>query len=304
MCRRLVVLSACFACLFAVYSPCLGAQAQPRRGLPQSGLSYLTSVKCLDPDTGTTFAPLGLAFDVGGHLYLIDSDNSRVLSISDFAAGPAFFAACPEARDRCQWVDVIADAGLFYVSDRAAGKITVLDSEGSLVYGRDVGPGMGGLGLGRAGQVYAAMTVSGAIVVADVLGETSPVTCPISDGGEGSYPLDCLVSQSGKVLVTDALSKKVLVLSLLGKRLGNLEGFNFKSPFGISNYLDRMVLVSDSELGVVAVFDSAGKFLDTFGKGRLKTPTFLAVRDDGTICVSDVGKMTIEVFRINGPTEE
>lgn len=304
MCGRLVILCACLACLFTVCRPCRGAETGEPRRLPGPGVTHLTSIKCLDPDTGTRFAPLGVAFDLSGRLCIIDSDDSRLFTVTDFAAGPVFLADCPEDSGPCQLVDVIADAGLFYVSDRAGGRIAVLDSKGSLVSQCEVGPGIGGLGLGRAGQVYAAMTVSGAVVVADVLGEKSLVTCPLSDSGGDSYPLDCAVLGSGRLLVTDASSGKVLVLSPLGKRLGNLEGFTFKSPFGISQYLDRTVLVSDSDLGVVAVFDSAGKFVDSFGKGRLKTPTFLAVRDDGTLCVADVGKMTIEVFRIDGSAEK
>lgn len=304
MCRRPAAVIACFAYLFAWCAQCLGAQAEPNRGLSGTCATYLTSIKCLDPDTGTRFVPLGLAFDLRGRLFVVDSDNSRLFRVSDFQAGLTLFADCPDASDPSQLVDVAADAGLFYVSDRAGGRIMVLDSEGSLVYEREVGQGIGGLGLARAGQIYAAMTVSGAIVIADALGEKSHVTCPVSSTGGASYPLDCLVWGSEKVLVTDASSQEVLALSLLGKRLGSLRGFDFKCPFGISRYLDRMILVSDSELGVVAVFDSAGKFQDAFGGGHLKTPTFLDARDDGTVCVADAGKMTVEVFRINEALEK
>jgi hypothetical protein len=64
------------------------------------------------------------------------------------------------------------------------------------------------------------------------------------------------------------------------------------------------VLVSDSELGCIAVFDSAGKFLGTFGRTRLATPTFLAARDDGTLCVADAGRLSIEVFRLEDLSHE
>jgi DNA-binding beta-propeller fold protein YncE len=201
-------------------------------------------------------------------------------------------------------VDLVADAGLLYVSDREGGTIAVLDAKGYLMARCEVGPGVGGLGLGPAGQVYAAMTVSGSIVAVDVLGEKSLVTCPISDSAGASYPLDCLVLGPDRVLVTDAASKQVLVLSPLGKVLGSLEGFRFESPFGLARWLDHAVLVSDSDLGVVAAFDLGGRFVSSFGEGHLKTPAFVAARDDGILCIADVGKMTLEVFKLDAPAEK
>lgn len=304
MSRRLVILGACLACLFGQRWPCLARETGQHRGPASPAVTHVTSIKCLDPDTGTRFTPLGVAFDLSGRLCVVDSDDSRLFTVSDFAAGPVLLGDCPEDSNRCQPVDVLADAGLFYVSDRTGGRIAVLSSEGKLLSQCETGPGVGGLGLARAGQVYAAMTVTGAVVIADVLGEKSLVTCPISDAGGSAYPLDCLVLASGRVLVTDASAGEVLILNLLGKRLGTLEGFEFKSPFGISRYLDSTVLVSDSDLGVVAAFDSSGRFLRDFGKGYLKTPTFLDARDDGTLCVADAGKMTIEVFKIDGSAEK
>jgi hypothetical protein len=130
------------------------------------------------------------------------------------------------------------------------------------------------------------------------------MACPVAGGRDGSYPVDCLVQNSRRVLVTDAFAGKVLVLGPLGNLEGYLRGFDFKKPFGLALCRDRFVLASDSELGCVAVFDADGKFLGTFGQGKLKTPAFIAARDDGTVCVADPGRMTIEVFRFDGPSDK
>ena len=294
---------ACFG-LPAEDSACLAAgTAQTSRLAPQESplARHVASIDCIDPDSGNRFAPLGVAFDLVGDLYVVDGDNSSILRIPDGTSQPVFFAKCPGDEGGCQYVDILSDAGLFYVSDRGNGSVTVIDSGGRAIARRPVSASVGGIGLGTAGQIFAAMTVDGSIVIVDLYGDKSPVTCPVFDSTDGSYPVDCIVTESDRVLVSDALSKKVLVLSVLGKKLGSLEGFEFKSPFGLARWDDRLLLAADSELGLVAVFDSDGRFVGTFGEGVLSSPGFLEVRDDGTIAIADAGTMTIEVFRFDKP---
>jgi hypothetical protein len=259
---------------------------------------HVASLACINPDTGLRFSPLGLALDLAGDLYVVDGDNSGVLTLEDAAGPPVFFADCPETLEGCRFTDIVADAGWFYISDPAHGLVLVLDSQGRLVKTCAVGAAVGGMGLGDAGQIYAAMTVSGSIVILDVYAEQSVITCPLPSGPEGSCPVDCLVEKASRVLVTDAFSGKVIVLGILGQYLEALEGFNFASPFGICSVRGRVTLVSDSRLGVVAAFGPRGKFLGTFGGGVLVTPGFIEAGDDGTIWVADTGRMTIEVFKL------
>jgi hypothetical protein len=267
--------------------------------LPENWIHHLKSLPCIQPETGLRFSPLGLAFDIKGDLYVIDADDSRVLVAADSSAGFGFFAGCPRTAAGCELVDIAAYGGWFYVSDRSGGRVIALDSKGTQVVDREVGAGLGGIDVGPSGLVYGAMTISGSVVIADIYGEKSPITSSVAGGRDGSYPVDCLVQDYGRVLVADAFARQVLVLGPLGNPQGRLEGFDFKSPFGLCACLDRYVLVSDSELGLIAVFDSGGKFLGTFGRSRLRTPTFIAARDDGTVCVSDVGNLSIEVFRLD-----
>jgi DNA-binding beta-propeller fold protein YncE len=285
-------------------TPAATQAVQGELNLPGTWVHHVASLPCVDGGTGLGFSPLGVAYDMGGDLYVVDSENSRILVHADSSGPMGFFATCPLTSAGCQFVDIEADAGWFHVSERSGGSIITYDSRGAAVASADVGAGIGGIGLGGSGLVYGAMTLSGSIAIVDVYGDRSPVVCPISGDGDGSYPVDCLVEKSradrqGRVLVTDAFSKKVLILSLLGHPEGSLHGFDFKGPFGLATYLDRFVLVTDSELACVALFDYEGKFLGAFGQGWLKTPTFAAARDDGTISVADPGRMTIEVFRID-----
>ncbi|MFZ1946820.1 MAG: hypothetical protein WAW06_04680 [bacterium] len=266
---------------------------------------HLASVACVDRDTNLRFSPLGLAFGLEGDLYLVDADNSSIYRIDDSTlAGanpdpaPVLFARSPEELGRAELVDIVADAGWFYVSERAGGLVAILDSRGDLVRADTVGQGIGGIGLDGAGAVYGAMTLAGSVVIADLWDGGSPIQCVPSVRGGQAYPLDCYCHRSGRVFVTDDFSRRVLILDALGKNLGVLEGFKFERPFGVCGYGRDLVLVSDSQLASVAVFDSSGKWIAEFGRGHLKTPVFIAARDDGTVCVSDAAKMTVEVFRI------
>ena len=119
-----------------------------------------------------------------------------------------------------------------------------------------------------------------------------------------AYPVDCCALPNGMVAVTDAFAKKVLFLTAVGEVKGAARGFEFERPFGIACLDAGLTFVSDSDKGVIAVFDANGDFLFAFGEGILDIPTFIACRADGTICVSDVGKMTIEVFRIDLPRDK
>jgi hypothetical protein len=287
-------------CLVSQLSGAGGSMAgEPSADRPAAlDVRHVASLACIDADTGLRFSPLGLALDLAGDLYVVDGDNSRILSISDGEGPPVFFTDCPETLDGCRFTDIVADAGWFYVSDPAHGLVLVLDSQGRLVRTCGVGVAVGGIGLGDAGQVYAAMTVSGSIVILDVYAEQSAITCPLPSGPEGSCPVDCVVEKGSRVLVTDAFSGKVIVLGILGNNLETIGGFDFESPFGICSLRGRVTLVSDSRLGVVAAFDARGKFLGTFGEGVLAAPGFIEARDDGTVWVADTGRMTIEVFKL------
>ena len=119
-----------------------------------------------------------------------------------------------------------------------------------------------------------------------------------------AYPVDCYVLEDGTVIVTDSFSRQLFFLSGLGEIRGVARGFGLKSPFGVTCIGDRLILVADSEQGLVAVFDLKGDFLYSFGDGILDMPTFLDSTADGLVCVSDAGKMTIEVFRIEEHSTE
>jgi hypothetical protein len=280
-------------------APC-GARVLAVGRAPDIRAVHLVSIPCEESPGDVGFSPLGLAFGVGGELYLIDADNSRVLVLSDSLSDMTVFADCPSDFLDCQFIDVDTDAGGgLYVSEKTQGNVLVFDRWGELAAVASGGQGIAGISASGTDEVYAAMTIEGTLRIVDVNGQHEPVIVVISTDGETAYPVDCLYDRSGKVLTTDAFSVDVLILSALGEIVGRLRGFGFKSPFGLASYMG-FTLVTDWELGEVAVFDSSGRFVFSFGKGLLTAPTYIDCRDDGVICVSDPGDMTIEAFRLEG----
>jgi hypothetical protein len=301
VCGRVSVLA--LATSLAVAGAAPGAE-------PESGTAggidvhHVTSIACEEPGSDFAFTPLGVGFGLLGELYVIDPDNSRVFVLSDSLSDITLFARCPSDLGDCQLVDVETDGtGDIYVSERTSGQVLVFDRLGEFVSEAEAGEGLTGIGLGRPEQVYAAMGIAGAINLVDLADDGETIECPISGSDGGSYPVDCLAGNLRDVFVTDAFSGRVLLLSPLGRPRKALVGFDFASPFGLASYRDRCVLVSDSELGLIAVFTADGGFLGSFGEGFLGMPTFVACRDDGIVCVADADSMSIEVFRIETSVE-
>jgi sugar lactone lactonase YvrE len=260
---------------------------------------HLKSLLCRDDATGLEFSPLGICFDITDGLYVVDSDHSRIYRSQAGVGTLTVFSECPGEHPDCEFIGLaVNETGGIYVSERSTGSVLELDRWGELASSAEAGAGVAGIASGRAGQVFAALGLDGGIRMLDFETRAEGLESRISYDGSDAYPVDCCVLEDGTIAVTDAFSKHVLFLSALGELRGASGGFDFASPFGVACLAGRLLLVSDSDLGLVAVFTQDGTFLFTFGKGILKTPTFLDCRDDGVVCVSDAGGMTIEVFRI------
>ena len=275
-------------------------------GEPDSApVKHLESIVCRDRATGIEFSPLGICFDVMGDLYVVDSDNSRIYLADAGKDAMVLFSECPSDYPECDFIDLAGnEAGGVYVSDRSDGSILELDRWGEPAAYVGAGEGVAGIGKGKAGRVFAAMSIDGSIRMVDFDIQTEGLETTITHDDVNAYPVDCYVLEDGTVIVTDSFSKQVLFLSGLGEIKGLARGFAFKSPFGVTCIGDRLVLVADAEHGLVAVFDVEGDFLYSFGDGILDTPTFLDSTADGMVAVSDAGNMTIEVFKIGEVPKE
>jgi hypothetical protein len=268
-------------------------------------VAHIKSLACRDEVTGLEFSPLGITFDIMDDLYVVDSDHSRIYVARRELKSLAVFSECPHEFPECEFIDLaLNETGGVYVSERSSGSVIALDRWGDLEAYVKTGSGIAGIAGGKGGRVFTAHGIDGSIKMVDFGAESGVLESRISHGDGDAYPVDCCVLPDGTVAVTDAFAGQVLFLSAIGELKGVAEGFEFERPFGVTCLSARLTLVSDSDRGVVAAFDSDGDFVFAFGEGILDTPTFLACRADGMVCVSDAGSMTIEVFKIDLPSQE
>ncbi len=286
------------ACIGLLVSAAVCCADHDKAGL-RVAARHLGSIPCRETGADLTFSPLGLSFGLTGELYVVDSDNSLVFTLSDSLRSMTLFSRCPEGYDDCRFVDIgTGPAGEILVSERTSGTLLIYDRWGSFVTDHEIGEGLTGIDTGTSGKVYAAMSLSGTVRIVDPADEDEAIDCVISDE-PAAYPVECLITKDGGFLVTDPPSAQVLLFGALGQYRGRLGGFTFERPFGLAAYGDSLVLVSDCDLGLVAVFAANGEFRGTFGQGVLSVPTFVDCRDDGTICVADTEAMTIQVFKLD-----
>jgi len=82
--------------------------------------------------------------------------------------------------------------------------------------------------------------------------------------GTFSWPLGVAIGNDGRIFVSDALRKEIVVLSSDGKPIGSIR-HDFERPTGIAIKGNKIYVV-DTPLHKIAVFDLNGAFLFEFGK--------------------------------------
>jgi DNA-binding beta-propeller fold protein YncE len=117
-------------------------------------------------------------------------------------------------------------------------------------------------------------------------------------------PQQLITDGQGKIYVADPGRQAVFVFDELSSRFSlwneSTLGVALMSPISIA-IADSRILVSDSEQGVVLVFDTQGNLLSRIGQGIFKRPTGLCY--DATrqrIIVSDTDADSIKTFNLQG----
>ena len=245
------------------------------------------------------FTPLGLAFDASGRLYIVDADDSRIMMLRDSFEDMRPFSEYFRDSVGVHFVDVEVRDGLtVYVSEENSGRLIGFDRMGQPRAARYVGEGVAGFGIGSGGKACVANPVYELIRIVYIDGdrETADVTME-PEAGHVLY-VDCLLVARGRFVATAANMDLLLEFNAVGNYMGPFSRHKFSEPYGIASLRDEYVLVSDVGEKEVVVLDMRGRRIGSFGHGILEEPAFLAVRTDGTVCVSDTRRRSIEVFKI------
>lgn len=265
---------------------------------PALRAEHILSVPCRGGDY-FNFTPLGLAFDARGDLYIVDADNSRIMVIRDSLEDMRPFSEHYRDSVGVHLVDVEVRDGLtVYVSEEASGSLIGFDRTGQPRAVVSAGEGIAGFGIGAAGRTCAANPAYEAIRIVYIDGDRDPVDVTLPpEEGQALY-IDCLVLDQGLFVATAAGRERLLHFNAIGMYLGPFGAHKFEEPYGLASFGGDCVLVSDVGGKEIVVLDMRGRRIGSFGGSILEEPTFLAVRRDGTVCVSDTERRTVEVFRI------
>ena len=169
ICRRVSVLAV--AVWIATAGPVLCSEPGTG-GRDGVDLLHVRSIRCEEAGSDFTFSPLGLGFGIFGELYVVDSDNSRIFVLPDSLTDIALFARCPRDFGDCRLIDVeTAISADVCVSERTSGSVLVFDRHGEFVSATELGEGLTGIALGRADEIYAAMSIAGSVRIVDRPGD-------------------------------------------------------------------------------------------------------------------------------------
>ena len=217
---------------------------------------------------GQFLDPEGLAVDMSGNLFVVDTGNNRVQKL--------------------------ASDGTFLLEVGGSGW-----EDGQF-------DKPGGIAAGKGLEVYVADSRNRRIQVFNlnlrllsVIGGRD-VDSPIDMGTLGGIA----VSDVGELLVTDIDADQVVQVDTYSRIDRNFGGFgygggNLRRPLGVTIEGRRAVYVCDSENDRIAVFDRFGSFQKAIGEDVLMQPSAVCLGPERTLIVADTGHHRIVVFDLN-----
>lgn len=220
-------------------------------------------------DQGDLVSPVGVAVSAAGDVYLADSFLGMVYVYDHDGSLRGAWGSGDLTRPAAVAVD--EQRQRVYVSDAAAHRVAVFDTQGKLVST-----------VGKRG----------------------------TGDDEFNWPGYLCVDGGGTVYVVDSLNFRVKVVSPEGEsrqsfgRHGDAGG-DFARPKGIAVDAGGHLFVVDALFDAVQIFDLKGEFLLVFGRrgtdhGEFWLPTGLAVDEHDRIYVADSYNQRIQIFQFLG----
>ncbi len=258
-------------------------------------------------------SPHGLAVDTAGRLYVVDNFLRKVHVYDQRAGKYRLFPEREPVLVSPVGIGIDERSGLVYVTDSAEAVVWVFAEGGA----RKVGEIRGG-GMQRPTGVAVNPATNELLVVDAINPGILRYSLPGhefkgvigSEGTEaGSFhsPTHIVVTQSGQVLVTDALNFRVQVLNAKGgfERAFGSPGDSpgeFARPKGVAVDSDGNIYVVDALFDNVQVFDRDGQLLMAFGKpghapGEFWLPSGIFIDGRDRIYVSDSYNKRVQVFQ-------
>ncbi len=269
---------------------------------------------------GMIKAPLNLALDKEGNLYITEPKENRLLILN--RKGEYL-----KKMDNLQKpLGVAVDAsGRIYIGSEEKGTVSVYTS--NLILSHKLGAGNNefmkpvAVAISNSGDIYVA---DGKANVVKVYGNSGSFKfsfgSPGSENGKFNSPTSITIDDAkGEVIVSDqqvvvtpsgpTAGARIQVFDKLGnfKRSFGSYGIGegkITRPLGVAADSSGNIYVSDSYQNVVHVFDSFGNSLDTLYdlSNPMRTPAGVVIGKDGRLFIASSNNATVEVYGLPGYT--
>ncbi len=259
-------------------------------------------------------APKGIVADKNGSLYVIDSQNNRVvkfhndLTPSRDAGGFGFGAG---QLNQPVYVAIDNDLNL-YVTEVGGRAVSVFDARLNFVERLELSAAgiedfgsLGGVAVNQYGEIIVADVVKGRLTVLNNVGNFDRHIGGVENStGYLLQPGGIVIDKSRNILVSDAVNKHVEIFDAIGLYDGKVGDGFLKSPEGLAVDQYGYVWVADKNLNGVYCFDYKGTFIYEISRRTspqgydLSQPFDVAVLPDGRLAVSDTGNNRILIFKI------
>lgn len=269
---------------------------------------------------GMIKAPLNLALDKEGNLYITEPKENRLLILN--RKGEYL-----KKIDNLQKpLGVAVDAsGRIYISSEEKGAVSVYTP--NLTLSHKLGAGNNefmkpvAVAISNSGDIYVA---DGKANVVKVYGNSGSLKfsfgSPGSENGKFNSPTSIAIDDStGEIIVSDqqvvtmpsgaTAGARIQVFDKLGnfKRSFGSYGIGegkITRPLGVAVDPSGNIYVSDSYQNVVHVFDSFGSSIDTLYdlSNPMRTPAGIAIGKDGRLFIASFNNATVEVYGLSGYT--
>jgi len=212
--------------------------------------------------------PVGIASDASGTIYVADSGNNRIQIFDHDGGYRSQFAVVEEGKAvRPVDIAVTGDGKRLYVTGNSNHKVMTFDHNGKLLHA------WGGEG---------------------------------EDEGRFRFPATLAINVD-HLYVVDVLNTRVQIFNFEGKlrfvvgEWGVLPGQLFR-PKGVVVTDNGSVLVSDSYMGVIQVFDDHSKLMFVLGRGgaieRFTTPVGIDLDRNGRLYVAEMLANRVSVYSL------
>jgi sugar lactone lactonase YvrE len=245
-----------------------------------------------------TASPSGLATDVAGNVYLVDTGNNRVLKFSNVGTLLTSWGSAGTGNGQFNqpW-GVAVSATNVYVTDGGNARVQKFTPAGVFVSAWS-SPGARGITLDPVGNLY----VTGASSIVKSTNTGGPILSWGSAGsGNGQFntPLGVAVDAAGFVYVADTNNGRVQRFSGSGTFLAQWPVLG--TPNGICVDNGGHVIVAETGAYRVDAFTSAGILISQWGSqggggGQFQLPRAVTTNSSGNVFVLDTGNQLLQVF--------